>query len=156
MESRAKELLSGVFCDVLEKQAFMFADPVDKEDLPSIEADCIRARIGFTGEMDGELVLLVPGEMCAEIAANILGTDADDELSIQRGQDALKELLNVTCGQFLTTFAGEKPVFDLSVPEITTLDAEGWQASLDDSDTLAFLVDESPALLRISIGEHEI
>lgn len=55
--------------------------------------------MSFTGAMQGECLLMVPEALCPEIAANILGLDTDDELAAMRAQDALKELLNVTCAR---------------------------------------------------------
>jgi CheY-like chemotaxis protein len=47
---------------------------------------------------------------------------AEDDLVRERALDSLKEMLNVTCGQLLTSFAGEGPVFDLSIPTVAELD----------------------------------
>ena len=81
----------------------------------------------FVGVMQGSVGVVVLPEMCLEVAANMLGVDPDDEEAMDKGRDALKELLNITCGHLLTNIAGEEPVFDLTVPEVTELSAERWQ-----------------------------
>ena len=94
--------------------------------------------------------MTVPVEMCPEIAANVLGVDLDDPDVVVKPLDALKELLNVTCGHVLTALAGDEPVFDLTVPEVTEIDAVAWKKLADAPYTVAFLVDESPVLLQLS------
>ena len=71
----------------------------------------------YSGGMTGSISLIVPDDVCPEIAANVLGKDPDDAIVAAQSADALKEVLNVLCGNILTAVAGESPVFDLSVPE---------------------------------------
>ena len=150
MQVEQNELVSDVFCEVLEKLAFMFGEAVEKEELASDTSEYIRAMMSFTGAMSGKLGLVVPKEMCPEIAANVLGMDPDDELVAAQAIDALKEVLNVVCGNVLTALAGERAMFDLSVPEISTLNAAEWTTTLHEPQTWAFLVDDIPVLLELS------
>jgi len=146
-------MLGEVFCDVLEKLAFMFGEPVSREELPEPGPENVRAAMTFSGNMSGSLALAVPADMCVEIAANVLGMDPDDEIVASRGIDALKEVLNVVCGQVLTAIAGEEPIFDLSVPSVETLDPDGWNNLLNESTTAPFLVDDRPVLLQLSLEQ---
>jgi len=153
MQTEQKELLSRAFCDVIEKLAFMFGEPTPKEDLPRTATDYIEVKMTFSGPTRGSLALIVPTEMCEEIAANVLGMEPDDELVIKQAIDALKEVLNVTCGHVLTSVAGEKPVFDLTVPVATEIDAAAWEQFLNDPETLSFIVDDNPAALKFLMEE---
>ena len=144
--------LNEVFCEVLEKLAFMFAEPASNSALPCEVEKSVEASMSFTGAMQGKCLLMVPEALCPEIAANILGLDSDDELATLRAQDALKELLNVTCGRILTALAGTEPVFDLTVPVIMEGGAQEWKALLDRGRAVGFLVDDSPVLLELSIA----
>jgi len=153
MQTERKEVLNQVFCDVFERLAFMFGEPTPKEDLPEDSTEFVQVKMGFNGPTQGSLEFVVPVEMCEEIAANVLGMDPDDELVRERALDSLKEMLNVTCGQLLTSIAGEGPVFDLSIPSVTDLDRAGWAGFLSDPETLTFLVDDSPAALRFAMEE---
>ena len=154
MKNNHKKLLSEVFCDVLEKLAFMFAEAPDDTEPPEIPADCVRTDIGFTGIRTGSLSLIVPLALCPEIAANMLGVEEEDELAEEKAIDALKELLNVTCGHVLTSLAGEEAVFDLSVPSLHKLDLTGWEERSRDPATLVLVVDDaSPVLLRLTVEE---
>jgi CheY-specific phosphatase CheX len=79
--------------------------------------------------------------------------DPEDDLVRERALDSLKEMLNVTCGQLLTSFAGEGPVFDLSIPAVAELDGNAWEEFLNAPETLSFLVDDSPAALKFEMEE---
>lgn len=151
MKTDPMEALRDGFCEALETLAFMFAEPVDKGELPTEHAEFIQVKMGFSGQLDGTIVLLVPAVMPIHIAANVLGMEPDDEFVVERGIDAVKEVLNVTCGRFLTLYAGESPVFDLSVPATSQCDAQSWQDMLKAPNTLAFLVDDVPVLLALAM-----
>jgi len=151
MNAEYEQVLRDVFCEVTEQLAFMFGEPAEKDDLPAPDGECLETSMRFTGDRAGTLSLAVPAAVAPEVAANVLGLDPDDP-SVQAGAtDALKEMLNVTCGHVVTALAGEEPVFDLSVPEIRSLDPDQWQARLDDPQTVAFLLDDNPVLLRLSL-----
>lgn len=151
MKTNPMEALRDGFCEAVETLAFMFAEPANKDDLHAQGSEFIEVKMGFAGGMQGAMALVVPAEMPVRIAANVLGMEPDDEFVVERGIDAVKEVLNVTCGRFLTLYAGEKPVFDLSVPETATWSAQQWQAMLAEPGTLAFLVDDMPVLLALSM-----
>jgi len=140
--------LQRVFAEVLEQLAFMFADPAEDEFQPAADG-LVRASMSFRGPFGGGLTLTVPREMAPLLAANVLGLEPDDELVLQAPYDALKELLNVTCGNLLTAIAGDEPVFDLTVPEISELPpGTPWEDS-NSPNTTACLVDDHPAVLRL-------
>lgn len=151
METNPNTLLAQVFCDVIENQAFMFGDIVEDEIPEEPENDYVLASMTFSGHMNGRLEVAVPVSMSAEIAANVLGIDPDDPAVESDAEDAIKELLNVVCGNLLTQLAGEKPVFDLSVPEVSRLDEASWKEMASDKNTKAVDVDDELALLRCSL-----
>ena len=149
METNRKEALAQVLTDVLEQMAFMFTDQVDEDQPPEPAEDGLLAKMGFSGPFAGSMMLAVPAETCPLIAENMLGMDADDERAMEKARDALKEVLNVTCGNALTVIAGEEPVFDLTVPEVTEVDSDAWRQLAAHPDTVALLVDDYPMLLRM-------
>ena len=146
-----REHAEQVFCDVLERMAFMFGESVDADELPQCSGTFYLTEMSFTGALEGTLSLAVPVEMCMEIAANVLGVDLDADFAQQESCDALKEVLNVTCGNLLTAIAGEEPIFDLEPPQVTELDEPGWLALLADDDAMTFDVDDNPALLLLKM-----
>ncbi|MCP4644249.1 MAG: chemotaxis protein CheX [bacterium] len=152
MEANPKEVLGQVFPEILENLAFMFADEADPAELQDPPEDGITAAMEFTGQFSGSIAVTVPAAMCLELAANMLGVDEEDERAMDKARDALKELLNITCGHVLTSLAGEEPVFDLSVPRVEDLDPASWPALTEDAGAVGCLVDDAPLLLRISVS----
>ncbi|MCP3885882.1 MAG: chemotaxis protein CheX, partial [Propionibacteriaceae bacterium] len=124
MSSQQNEQLSVVFCDIVEKLTFMFPEPATAAELPGGFAGYVRVAMDFSGDASGTIVLAVPAEMCAELAANLLGMDPEDEEVQLRARDALQELLNVFTGHALTTLHGDASTCDLTVPVSADMDAE--------------------------------
>lgn len=145
------EVLGTVFCDVVEKMAFMFSDEFEEGASPAGVRDAIRAFMEFRGPIEGTIALAVAKDLCPEIAANSLGLEPDDEDAISKSDDALKELLNVICGNFLTRVSGDEPIFDLTVPQVEDLDPEQWDALAQREGTCSFLVEDYPALIRVDV-----
>lgn len=142
------EELTRVFNEVLEQFAFMFADPPDSEDI-NLEEDIAVASMSFQNASAGRLELIVPQSMGPVLSANVLGLDPDDELVLKAPYDALKELLNVTCGNILTAIAGDELVFDLTVPVVEERDREEWNALRARDNTIFCFVDDYPVLLHL-------
>lgn len=77
------------------------------------------ARVEFTGPFDGEMHIAVTNDMLQPLAANMLGIDVEEEPpeGVQR-EDALKELLNVICGNLLPAMAGDQVIFQIGAPTL--------------------------------------
>ena len=111
--------LTTVFSDVLANLAFMFTDG-DQTD-PSPEATWLETTIGYHGPATGRLRLQCTSEFGVLLAANLLGIDSKDEDAQLKTQDAVKEFMNIVCGQFVTEVHGTDDVFDLTIPATRTL-----------------------------------
>jgi hypothetical protein len=148
MDEETRAAAGRVLAEVLEKQAFLFADPAEGE---SPDAGLIATSLRFAGARQGGLALAATPELAREIAAGILGCEPDDPQAEERAGDACKEILNIACGQALTTWFGTEPVFDLGIPEARILspdEAADWSAC---PDVLAFSVDGRPLFMRIDL-----
>lgn len=143
--ARALAEAARVFREVLERQAFLFAEPGEEGSPGPAEAEGVVLSLAFSGPVRGRLDLSLPRGLAVEIAANVLGTEPDDPEAGARAVDACRELLNVTCGNLVTALWGEGPVFDLAIPE--TLSASDWDAAAP--GTIPFLVEDHPLLLRL-------
>jgi len=139
--------INGVFCEVLAQFAFMFAEPCCRDELPRGASDFVRAEVKFAGPLTGSMGLVVPLEMCAEIAANALGVERTDEEVQAASLDALRELANLTCCHLLSSLAGEKAVFDVSVGRSKDFDQQQWTLARNADDTYTFLADEGYSVL---------
>ena len=78
-----------------------------------------------------------------------------DQIEKAQSCDALKEVLNVTCGNVLTELAGDKTIFELSVPTDSEINGTGMMTFLNKSDTIGFLVDEGQVLLNLSLESYK-
>jgi CheY-specific phosphatase CheX len=153
MQTGNNDVVSEVFCSVVEQIAFMFAEVASLEDMAGMDQAFVEASMSFDGQLRGRLSMAVPKDACAQIAGNVLGMEPDDPFVIRGAADSLKELLNVTCGHILTSLAGDRPVFDLSIPQVADLDEAGVQSLLAAPDTVAFRVEEAPVLVRLELRE---
>ncbi len=150
MNPEHNEMLIRVFTEVLEQLAFMFVEPPDSDETPA-PSDPVYTTMSFRGPCSGTVTLAVPREMAPVLAANVLGLNPEDELGALAASDALKELLNVTCGNVLTAIAGDEPVFDLTVPEVEDCTAEAWAELAARPGTVHCLADDFPVLLNLEI-----
>ena len=147
-----KNTIRDVFYDIIEKSAFMFGEEVEKDEVDVNYDKFARADMGFVGDAKGEISIMVPEAMCPEIAANFLGVDPEDEKVDEYSEDALKEILNVTCGHVLTAIKGERAVFDLTVPNIKRgIKLKEWEKLFRSEDSIVCMVDDYPVLIKFSI-----
>lgn len=119
MQQQKSATLTAIFSDVLANLAFMFTD---EDDAPP-EADGVwsEASIEYHGCVGGALRLVYPEPFAIELAANLLGTDPAGEDVGAQAADAVKELMNIICGQLVTALHGTEAVFNLSIPQVEVL-----------------------------------
>ena len=142
-------ILIKICCDVFESLSFMFGESIDLDEVDSASESFINASISYKGNRAGALILIVSDKTAKILAYNILGIDEDEEdLPFESSMDALKELLNTICGQFMTAMFGDEPVFDLTVPETSIISLDEWQKSVDSGNFLALNVDDEPILIE--------
>jgi len=113
------QILWQVAEDVMGKLAFMFSypDSEPEENGPDQEAVII-ASVSFKGPFDGKLEMLVSPGILPELAGNMLGIEDGDTVTEEQQYDAVKELVNVICGNLLPEVAGKQAIFKVGVPQI--------------------------------------
>lgn len=118
--------LTKIFSDVLANLAFLFEDgaPVLGAAAP---ADAWHTRIRYFGPCAGVLSLTSPPAFAELLAANLLGLERDDPALAVHAEDAVKEFMNILCGQFITAVHGTEEVFNLSIPQVDMV-AGTWTA----------------------------
>ncbi|HEN20425.1 MAG TPA: chemotaxis protein CheX [Desulfobacteraceae bacterium] len=118
MNHRLNDVLFNVAEETLEKLAFMFVSrEYDREDIDY--NSIVAASISFSGPFSGKLVLTISTNSIPELSANMLGVE-EDETTPDQQDDALKETLNVICGNILPAIAGKKAVFNITAPFIVS------------------------------------
>ena len=153
MEKELRHILDTTLCEVLEKQAFVFAEEIPVDEVPEPAGVMLQSRISFSGPFSGTLLLYAPELMCCEIAANFLGVEPDAPGIAEKAPDALREMLNVICGNFLTAAAGDGPVFDLTVPQANPIGPDEWARVLSDPALMCYLADDHVVLCRLDLQQ---
>ncbi len=113
---KINNILFAVAENVISKLAFMFVLQDDEIDSPDNGPE-IFTMVNFKGPFSGKLIMNVSEKILPEIAANMLGVE-EDETGIEEQYDAIKELINVICGNLLPEIAGKKAIFKVGTPEI--------------------------------------
>jgi CheY-specific phosphatase CheX len=80
------------------------------------QSDLISAAVHFRGPFSGCLIVSIVPEMLTQLAANMLGDEAQSNELMER--DSLGEIANVICGNALPAIYGFEPVFHLDAPSI--------------------------------------
>ena len=117
MRAKLEQIMTNVTTETLEKLAFMFAFPDDDpKDRPTDSMTV--GSVSFKGPFSGTLSMAISTEALRELAANMLGLDEGEEPEEEQMSDALKETMNVVCGNLLPAVAGDETVFDIGVPTV--------------------------------------
>jgi len=117
MDEQIKKRLHRVAEEILEKLAFMFSFPEDEGGEINYDA-VVAASVSFAGPFSGNLIMVVSEQILPELTGNMLGLDDKDETTLEQRHDALKELINVICGNLLPTIAGKHSIFNVNAPVI--------------------------------------
>lgn len=141
MPTDFNQTLALALGSVIKSMAALPAEIVDHGEIPAINAPLLHAHIGFTGEHAGEIGLLLDPALAALLAQRILGVESPDLLLEDMIEDAVNEVLNIVCGQFLSMAFGETPVFSLTVPHAFPLGVLASRAILQNPQVTAFMVD---------------
>jgi CheY-specific phosphatase CheX len=142
MGNSQKMSLGKVVSDSLEKLAFMFfASDAFRE--PILFQDAVTAEVSFTGVFSGSLAIVITESVLNELAENMLGIDSE-EVEQSHLYDALKETVNIICGNWLPIEGGDEAVFHIGTPRV-----------LSPSEAAAVLTGQSPSILeKMSVDEE--
>jgi len=121
MRKQIHEALAQVGVETFEKLAFMFAFLADGEPAEQIE-DAVSAGVVFSGPFSGRVTMNISAALLPELAANMLGLDDEAEVTLEQQYDALKETLNVVCGNLLPAIGGRDPIFNMEMPKVLSQD----------------------------------
>jgi chemotaxis protein CheY-P-specific phosphatase CheC len=94
-------------------------------------------------------MMTVSEDVLKELSANMLGVD-DEETTKDQRHDALKETMNILCGNLLPAIAGKEAVFDIGAPKIEG--EEGFPEPSDDpgsESAVSLNIDDEYCNLRL-------
>lgn len=141
------ELLLEALAEVMETTAFISLAPLPEQAAPIESLLVVTIQIGESCKIH----IAAPAALAAAIATNVLMLDPGSPEADERGPDALKEILNVTAGLYLSRadwLAGAIP--EMQIPQsriIQGTDAVAtWLKSVDAQIALA---EENPVAIAI-------
>jgi len=130
MPHEHSDVLLEVAGETLEQLAFIFSFPDEMDPDAIWENDVTGCHVSFNGPSRGGLLLLISTAALPELASNMLGLDEEDAPPDDQQKDALREALNVICGNLLPRIGGIDAVFDIDAP--TLLDPDAAKATRDE------------------------
>jgi len=114
MDQTTEKILMETAEEVLASLAFTFVMPGEQE---TSDEDVLKAKVDFSGPFNGTLIAAAPVSLVPQLAQNMLGLE-EEECTEDAQHDAMRELLNVICGNLLPRLAGREPVFNLTQPNV--------------------------------------
>ena len=143
-----KEKTIEVISRILEDAAFVFTDAISGEDIPVPgEWEASGVGLDFSGEQCGQMRMWASDGFAACVAANMLGVPEDDPAASEKGLDALKESLNIIVGNYLTSFYGDEPIFDLGLP--APIESDALNSDMENSEAVWLSADDHPIMFLI-------
>lgn len=139
-------IITDALTEALETMAFMESLPMEEEQ--TVSENLILTQIGFAGPKSGTIQILAGHEFAEILAENIAALDEVTE--IER-RDALKELVNVTCGLITPVMAsGTLDVLDLTIPAISDACPQ-WDEFTSDEDACILNVEGHLIAAKLTI-----
>jgi CheY-specific phosphatase CheX len=108
--------LTTVVTDVLGDLAFMVTD--DQQPEPVSHSGWLEAGVDYYGPASGTLRCWCTRAFARQLAATLLGIEPEEGEALAAAEDAVREFMNVLCGQVVTTWHGTESVFNLSIPSV--------------------------------------
>jgi CheY-specific phosphatase CheX len=139
MQQQKSATLTTIFSEVLANLAFMFTEE-EQVDLSPADA-WLETVISYEGPTRGTLRFRCTTDFSILLAANLLGIDSHDEEADAKARDAVKEFMNIVCGQLVTAVHGTEDIFNLTIPEITELPEAPDLHAADGGDSSTLSVD---------------
>ena len=137
--------LAEALAAALETMAFISPELVSGPEIPSLAAGVRLVRVDFKGQdTQGSLSLAASPEFGAAMAANL------DATHPSAGDDALKELANVTCGLLLRMRPGGGIGFHLAPPQLSLSTETSPAAIFQSTDLIALQADGHVIAARVA------
>jgi hypothetical protein len=136
--------------EMFEKLGFMLGDVAEKGSFDPGSAGWLRGSITFSGGRTGFVTIYVQKHAGTILAANILGSESENEVTPEEIMDAIKEFLNVFCGNVLTLVYGNVLVFNMGIPEVSETTGDAVKRDLNREDAGFITADGQPVIFIFS------
>lgn len=137
MSEQLKDTLRQVAEDVMEKLAFLLSFGSEESSQSNTFA---AASISFSGSVTGTLIMAISDHILPQLAGNMLGLDDGEESTNEQQQDAVKELINVICGNLLPAISGKQHIFHIEPPRLVSEEIQTYIDALLLKDSNASLI----------------
>ena len=103
--------------EVFETMMFMALEECQEPDV-KIEGDALVSTITFKGALEGFLGVMCSLENAKVVAANMLGLDPADDISLEELSDAMGEVANMVLGSIKKRILPEVGEINVSIPSV--------------------------------------
>ena len=148
MNQNLETALWQAAAQTFEEFTFLFPSPQHEQ---CDKQPYAAAVIQFHGLFEGTLEITATADLLPVLASNMLGTDETPAANIQR--DALGEIANVICGNFLPEVAGKQAVFHIEAPQVIA-GAELVSHTGLPAAHLNLTFDEGQSEIRLFLNQH--
>lgn len=140
---------------LFEQHFFIFADPFLGTDLPELAGDYIKTAMRFSGDIDGEFIMLFPEDKSKEVISNFLGFDENDIIvNTMSHFDAASEIMNILGAHILSLWLINDGNFNIGLPETTSFNLEELATFAKNKNITGILIDGEPIFLKIVLNEN--
>jgi hypothetical protein len=143
------DLLESV-AEALQTMAFVMVEPAPAADIPPPAEGSLYA-VGFHAQSGaGEVQIAAPRALGELLAVNMLAAEPGSAEALERADDILRELCNISAGLLLRRWG--PPLADsaqMSLPACRALDAEGWHAFARSAGAAVFLAEGLPVAVAV-------
>jgi hypothetical protein len=108
--------LTTLAATVLGDLSYLLAD--DTPAPPATSLDGLVAEVRYSGAARGRLRCWCTRGFAEKLAANLLAVEPNADQAQREAEDALREFMNVLCGQLVTSWHDSRGVYDLSIPTV--------------------------------------
>lgn len=145
-----KSIINEALSQALQLVAFLDVAPYCQLDM-QLPPKIVAAEIGFSGPFTGTIRMVAGHEFARMFAENMSGMD---DIEDDQCVDAVKELLNITCGLVLPmispTTADE---FDMTVPHVTDVLPDDFQQFVLRDDVMVVDVEDHLVAVQVTFEQ---
>jgi len=113
-EKKMTEALQRTAMRSLETLCFVFSAPIINEEEHS-KTGSLAVEVGFQGTRAGSMIFEVSEDIVSVLAGNMIG---EGKITKEQERDAIGEIANVICGNFLPEAFGKGLVFEIAAPVV--------------------------------------
>jgi chemotaxis protein CheY-P-specific phosphatase CheC len=152
-EPLSNEKLCEIAAGLLADAAFMFAEPAPSSS--AIKGDVVVARIVVETAGRHELLLCVERGLDVALAANLLGTENDEEEAKKSAADAVGELANIMAGTLAVELGGKKAATKIGLPRVKKEQGAAVWKEMQGAACKVDLVIENGARISIAVKQEK-